>query len=60
MQTILSLLGATLGLIAAVMIWLTIAQWTVMRGAERPVALVLITVAAILVAGVILHARGLS
>ena len=60
MQTILSLLGATLGLIAAVMIWLTIAQWTVMRGAERPVALVLITVAAILGAGVILHARGLS
>lgn len=60
MQTILSLLGATLGLIAAVMIWLTIAQWSVMRGAERPVALVLITVAAILGAGVILHARGLS
>lgn len=64
MQTILLLLDATLGLIAAAMIWLIMAQW---RAGQRATALWMIAqllglifLARAMGAGTSYHARGLS
>jgi hypothetical protein len=60
MQTVLSITGVVVGLIAAGVGGLTVAQWTAMRGAERPTAILLIGALLIAAIGLTLFARGLS